>query len=892
MPLPPDAASPPAAAAHGGTIEPPPPIEGARRTARSVLVSNRLAGAVIRSGGMLVILAVVGILVFLVATVLPLFRPATVHERVGAGRVPVTGAVHLLVLDEYRLLAAAIGDEPEVVVFRADVGEVVARIPIPGLQHDRVTVARQGTRRPETVAGTASGRLGFLTIAFRSDFVHGDAAEGLRATMKLGDVRSSDGGVVQRKPGGHLLHVRPVVDFQGSFSLPSGAGAVVAASRSFTGETGVCAVVGSDGVARLLRETVASTEGGGPPRAFAPLDVAVDGPAAPRALLHALVDEEARTAWFADRGGAVLRVDLTATPAVRREVRQVGRRAGASAGLTAFEFVLGDHSLAVADRDGDLSIWSLVTAEPGTAASDGRTLRRLHEFPTFDAPVERIVSSPTRRSLYLGHADGGLSIVYPTNERLVARTAAFPGPIGRIAVGWKDDGALVSGPGLGYKAFDLDNPHPETNAQALFRAVHYEGYDGPEYIYQSSSSTDEAEPKLSLTPLVFGTLKAVFYAMLFAMPLALLAALYTSQFMHPKVRAFVKPGIEVMASLPSVVLGFLAAILIAPAIADVVPAVFAAIFGIAATAFVAGVVWEALPIPTRQAIPSGVRLLIAGGLVVAVAALAVGSVGAIQRALFAGPSNAAGDFRVWLTGAPGTGDGRALLTLALAVVGACVGFAFLPRRLRFPRLVGAPRAVAGLLAWVVAPALACALLSPLVEHVAFADSFRWFLVGKEGGKGTVFDVRNSLVVGIAMGFAVIPVVYTIAEDALSSIPDSLRSAALGCGASPWQTAVRVVVPAAIPGLFSAVMIGLGRAVGETMIVLMATGGTAILDASIFNGFRTLSANIATELPEAPVDGTLYRVLFLAGLLLFALTFVLNTVAESVRLRFRKKFRGL
>jgi phosphate transport system permease protein len=139
---------------------------------------------------------------------------------------------------------------------------------------------------------------------------------------------------------------------------------------------------------------------------------------------------------------------------------------------------------------------------------------------------------------------------------------------------------------------------------------------------------------------------------------------------------------------------------------------------------------------------------------------------------------------------------------------------------------------------------------------------------------------------------VIPVVYTIAEDALSSIPASLRSAALGCGASPWQTAIRVVVPAAIPGIFSAVMIGLGRAVGETMIVLMATGGTAIIDGSIFNGFRTLSANIATELPEAPVGGTLFRVLFVAGLLLFAMTFVLNTVAEMVRLRFRKKFRGL
>jgi phosphate transport system permease protein len=156
----------------------------------------------------------------------------------------------------------------------------------------------------------------------------------------------------------------------------------------------------------------------------------------------------------------------------------------------------------------------------------------------------------------------------------------------------------------------------------------------------------------------------------------------------------------------------------------------------------------------------------------------------------------------------------------------------------------------------------------------------------------VFDLRNSLVVGIAMGFAVIPIIYTIAEDALSAIPESLRSAALGCGASPWQAATRVILPAALPGIFSAVMIGMGRAIGETMIVLMAAGGTPIMDWTIFNGFRTLSVNIATEMAAAPAHSTLYRVLFLSGLVLFALTFVMNTLAEAVRIRFRKKFKGL
>jgi phosphate transport system permease protein len=139
-----------------------------------------------------------------------------------------------------------------------------------------------------------------------------------------------------------------------------------------------------------------------------------------------------------------------------------------------------------------------------------------------------------------------------------------------------------------------------------------------------------------------------------------------------------------------------------------------------------------------------------------------------------------------------------------------------------------------------------------------------------------------------MGFAIIPIIYTIAEDALTAVPEHLRSASLGCGATPWQTAVRVVIPTAMSGLFSAVMVGLGRAVGETMIVLMAAGNTPVLEMNPFNGFRTLSANIAVELPEAVRNSTHYRTLFLTALVLFAMTFVLNTAAEVIRQRFRKR----
>jgi phosphate transport system permease protein len=145
-----------------------------------------------------------------------------------------------------------------------------------------------------------------------------------------------------------------------------------------------------------------------------------------------------------------------------------------------------------------------------------------------------------------------------------------------------------------------------------------------------------------------------------------------------------------------------------------------------------------------------------------------------------------------------------------------------------------------------------------------------------------------MIVGFAMGFAVIPIIYTIAEDALNAVPEHLRGASLGCGATPWQTATRVILPTAMSGVFAGIMVGMGRAVGETMIVVMAAGNTPVMDWNIFNGLRALSANIAVELPEAVRGGTLYRMLFLAALALFVITFLVNTFAEMIRQKFRKR----
>jgi phosphate transport system permease protein len=151
---------------------------------------------------------------------------------------------------------------------------------------------------------------------------------------------------------------------------------------------------------------------------------------------------------------------------------------------------------------------------------------------------------------------------------------------------------------------------------------------------------------------------------------------------------------------------------------------------------------------------------------------------------------------------------------------------------------------------------------------------------------------NAFVGGVAMSLAVIPIIYTLSEDALSAVPKVMTEASLALGAARWETALYVVLPAATPGIFAAVLLGMGRAFGETMIVLMATGNAALLSADLFEPVRTLSATIGAEMAEVVFGDTHYTVLFLLGALLFIFSFTLNAIAEFlIRGRLMKKFKG-
>jgi phosphate transport system permease protein len=200
---------------------------------------------------------------------------------------------------------------------------------------------------------------------------------------------------------------------------------------------------------------------------------------------------------------------------------------------------------------------------------------------------------------------------------------------------------------------------------------------------------------------------------------------------------------------------------------------------------------------------------------------------------------------------------------------------------------------------VFAPKWAKEILKPAIELLAGFPSvvigfFALAVLASIMQKIFGFQYRlNSFVGGLALSLAVIPIVYTVAEDAIAAVPKSFTEAALALGATKWETALKVVLPAAVPGIFAAVLLGLGRAFGETMIVLMATGNAAITSFNFFEPVRTMSATIGAEMAEVVFGDTHYTVLFLIGSILFVFTFLLNAFAELfIRQRLLNKFRGV
>jgi phosphate transport system permease protein len=541
--------------------------------------------------------------------------------------------------------------------------------------------------------------------------------------------------------------------------------------------------------------------------------------------------------------------------------------------LSSSEPLLGRSSWALGNRHGEVETVAI------TASTSGQELRSIHRVASGLSPVTRIASSPSQRLLAVTGPGSGLKVIHVTSERIVAELNDLKVDEKSRLQFSKTGQEIFLCSDAEMKMLRLNSDFPEASWKSFFEPLWYEGYQGPQHIWQSSTGSIEGETKFGLMPLIFGTLKATFYSMLIAAPIAILAAIFGSEFLSPAWRSRFKPLIELMASVPSVVLGFIGAMVLAPVMRE---SLFQVLLSVAMTFFLflfAAHLW--MMIPMDRAIPLRRYRLPLMFLVPPIAIYLSHLIASpIERWIFGT------NIQRWLTSTQQSSwPGWFLLGLFPAIL--LVLWLLSSPLQSCLKWCSHQLKCTGRAGWQFVLFIVGSLLV-LLSAMLFAtilSNFGWDARGTLIGP---YQERNALLVGGILGFAIIPLIYTLADDALQSVPQHLRSASLACGATTWQTTTRVVVPTAMSGLFSALMIGFGRAIGETMVVLMAAGNTPLMDVNPFNGYRTLSATLATELPEAARGSTHYHTLFLAALLLFLFTLVANTCAEWVRMRFRKR----
>lgn len=757
------------------------------KMARRRQLKDKLANLTIGFGGVFVIVAIALIFFYLLFEVWPLFDQGKFEQ---SRRYEVTEQKATWVdMDEYNTTGMRLLPTGEVQFFKVGDGSEIRRqaLPLPtGVSV--VSVQRAAVISGIVGLGLSNGQL--LVIQPEYGVEYGDDA----ARTIIPAIRFPFGGAPLQLDDGR----QPVHHFalRGSDDALNVLGINQNRVVWSTFEPQVDESAAEEGGFVLGLSSEAETSNG--PRIFVRTrEQRIELPAeAVRALI---IGQDARWAYVLSGAGqmAVIALKGEEGPSVYQQLPLTK----GSEQVTALAALQGNVSLLIGDNRGHIGQWFLVRDK--NTDVDTFSLQKIREFTLGDAAITSIAPEAKRKGFVAGDTKGRVGYFFTTSERTVGIHQAAEAPIRTLAVSARSEGVYVQSD-KGASFWSLHAEHPDISMTSLWGKVWYESYDEPSYTWQSTSGNSDFEGKMSMMPLTFGTLKAAFYAMLLAAPLAICGAMYTAVFMAPGLRRKVKPAVELMQALPTVILGFLAGLWLAPTIEGNLPGIFSLLVVTPLIILACGFFWAQLSVEKRSILPDG-----------------------------------------W---AP-------ILLIVPVLLGGWLSFEF----------------------------------SRPMEAAFFGGDIRHWL---QAETGLGFDQRNALIVGLTMGFAVIAPIFSIAEDALFAVPRHLTNGSLALGATQWQTLTRVVLPTASPGIFSALMIGFGRAVGETMIVLMATGNTAVMEWNIFDGMRTLSANVAVEMGEAEVGSTHFRVLFLSALVLFVLTFVLNTAAEIVRNRLRKKYGSL
>ncbi|MGJ7472865.1 ABC transporter permease subunit [Pseudomonas fulva] len=737
-----------------------------QRKRRLRALKDRLTRWYVLVGGLAVLAAITLIFFYLAYVVLPLFQGAELTSRQAlqpAWLKEEAGKPLMIALEEQNLVGMRVSDKGQVLFFDTKTGAALERVDLPipaGVQVSSIGTDQPGS--PMVMLGLSNGQALVFTHTYKITYP------------------------------GNKKTITPAIDYpygEQPFVLDEQARALEHVSASVNGDTLLLA--GSTGahlqVLALTRsENMLTAE-------VTTEQTRIELPQMTETVKNIFIDP--RQQWL-----YVINGRATADVFSLRDKSLNGRYSlaqSADTEVTATAQLVGGISLIIGDSHGGLAQWFMARDPDGESR-----FKQIRTFQLGTSPIVQIDAEERRKGFIALDAEGKLGVFHSTAHRTLLVESVAQGA-GILALSPRANRIMIEEPGS-LLPLKLHNPHPEVSFSALWGKVWYENYDAPKYVWQSTASNTDFEPKLSLSPLTFGTLKAAFYAMILAAPLAIAAAIYTAYFMAPGMRRKVKPVIELMEAMPTVILGFFAGLFLAPYLEGHLPGVFSLFLLMPVGILLAGFTWSRLPESIRLRVPDGWEAAILIPVILLTGWLALGMSPHLESWFFGG------DMRLWIT----------------------------------------------------------------------------------NDLGITYDQRNALVVGIAMGFAVIPNIYSIAEDAVFSVPRSLTLGSLALGATPWQTLTRVVILTASPGIFSALMIGMGRAVGETMIVLMATGNTPVMEMNLFEGMRTLAANVAVEMPESEVGGSHYRVLFLAALVLLMFTFVMNTLAELIRQRLRKKYSSL